>query len=53
MIPHLMIAFAVFPLQLALGWWNNRHPLFDSGEVGFWGMTIFLVAEMIYLGAMQ
>lgn len=53
MIPHLAIVIAVLPLQLLLGWWNDRHNLFDSGEVGFWGMTIFLVAEMIYLGVFR
>lgn len=53
MIPHLLILIAVSPLQLALGWWNDKHGLLDSGEVGFWGTIIFLVAEMAYLGAMQ
>lgn len=53
MIPHLVIVFAVFPLQLALGWWNDKRQLLDSGEVGFWGMVMFLVAEMIYLGAIR
>lgn len=53
MIPHLVIVLAVFPLQLALGWWNTRRQLFDGGEVGFWGMIIFLAAEMIYLGAIR
>jgi heme A synthase len=53
MIPHLLILAAVLPLQLALGWWNDKSGLFDIGEVGFWGTVIFLVAEMVYLGAVQ
>lgn len=53
MIIHLAILLIVFPLQLALGWWNDRRGLFDGGEVGFWGMAIFLIAEMIYLGAVR
>lgn len=53
MITHLAILLIVFPLQLALGWWNDRRGVFDSGEVGFWGTVIFLVAELIYLGALR
>ena len=53
MMPHLVIVFAVLPLQLALGWWNNRRGMLDGSEVGFWGMVIFLAAEIFYLGAIR
>ncbi|MGE3830333.1 MAG: hypothetical protein AB7F76_04995 [Parvibaculaceae bacterium] len=43
----------MFPFQLALGWWNDKRGVFDSGEIGFWGTVIFLAAEMIYLGAVR
>ncbi len=49
MIPHLLILIAVFPLQLALGWWIDKHVLFDSCVVWFCGTIIFVVAEMAFL----
>jgi len=53
MAPHLIILLIVFPLQFGLGWWNNKRQWLDSGEVGFWSMIIFLVVEMVYLGAIR
>ena len=48
--------FAVFavcaPFQLLLGVWNTRKKWLTPGEVRFWGMALFVVAEFIYLGAL-
>ena len=53
MIPHIVVFLVALPLQLLLGFWNSKSKLLDGGEVGFWGVIIFLVADMIYLGAIR
>lgn len=53
MIPHFIILILAIPMQLLLGFWNNKSKLLDRGEVGFWSMVIFLAAEMFYLGVLR
>ena len=50
MIPYLLVALAVVPLQFALAAVNGRWRWFTPGEIRFWGVVLFLTAELIYLG---
>ncbi len=52
MLEHLIVFAVCVPLQLLLGVWNSRMKWFTPGEVRFWGMSIFVTAEFIYLGAL-
>lgn len=51
MIEHLLVFAASAPFQYALGAWNTRRRWFTPGEIRFWGVVIFVVAEFVYLGA--
>jgi len=51
MIEHLAVVASVTPLQFALGAINTRTRWLTAGEVRFWGVVLFLIAELIYLGA--
>jgi hypothetical protein len=49
-LDHLLVAVAAAPLQLALGAVNARSRWFTMGEVRFWGLVLFMAAELLYLG---
>lgn len=51
MFEHLAVVAAVTPLQFALGALNTRTDWFTAGEIRFWGVVVFLIAELVYLGA--
>ena len=51
MITHLLIALAAAPFQFGLAAINSRKEWFTMGEVRFWGVVIFVAAELIYLGS--
>ncbi len=51
MFEHLLVVAAATPFQFALGAANTRAKWLTSGEVRFWGVVLFLVAELIYLGS--
>lgn len=50
MIDHLLVVAAVTPLQFALGALNTRTAWLTAGEIRFWGVILFLMAELVYLG---
>ena len=52
MLEHVIVFAVCAPFQLLLGVWNTRSKWLTPGEVRFWGMAIFVVAEFIYLGAL-
>jgi hypothetical protein len=52
-LEHIIIFAVCAPLQLLLGVWNTRKKWLTPGEVRFWGMSIFVTAEFIYLGALS
>ncbi len=51
-LEHIIVFAVCAPFQLLLGVWNTRSKWLTPGEVRFWGMAIFVVAEFIYLGAL-
>ena len=51
MSAHLLVALAVAPLQFGLAAVNSRKDWFTPGEIRFWGVVIFVAAELIYLGS--
>jgi hypothetical protein len=51
MIEHLAVVAAAVPFQFALGMANTHRKLLSRGEMRFWCIAIFIVAELIYLGA--
>jgi len=48
---YLLVALAVVPLQYGLAAVNCRKHWFTAGEIRFWGVAVFLAAELAYLGA--
>ena len=52
MLEHVAVFAVCAPFQLLLGIWNSRKRWLTPGEVRFWGVAIFVAAEMIYLGAL-
>ena len=51
-LEHVAVFGVCAPFQLLLGIWNSRRRWLTPGEVRFWGVALFVVAEMIYLGAL-
>jgi len=39
------------PMIIGLGVLNTKYKIFTSGEIRFWGTSIFVAAELIFLGA--
>ena len=52
MLEHIIVFAVCTPFQILLGIWNTRKRWLTPGEVRFWGVAIFVAAEMIYLGAL-
>jgi hypothetical protein len=52
-LEHLFVFLVCAPLQLCIGIWNTRSKWLTPGEVRFWGVAVFVLAEFIYLGALQ
>ena len=52
MLEHIIVFAVCAPFQILLGIWNTRRRWLTPGEVRFWGVAIFVAAEMIYLGAL-
>ncbi len=50
MLKHLIVFAACAPFQLGLGVVNTRKKWLTPGEVRFWGVVLFVAAELIYLG---
>ncbi len=50
MVEHLLVALAAAPFQVALGAVNTRKHMLTRGEVRFWCVAMFVVAELAYLG---
>ena len=50
MLEHVLVAAVCVPFQLLIGVWNTRSKWLTPGEVRFWGVAVFLVAEFVYLG---
>lgn len=50
MLEHLAVIAAVTPLQFGLGALNTHTHWLTAGEVRFWGVVLFLMAELVYLG---
>lgn len=51
MSAHLFVALAAAPFQFGLAALNSRKGWFTAGEIRFWGIVIFVAAELIYLGS--
>jgi hypothetical protein len=50
MIEHALVLLFCLPAFIALGAWNTRKQMLTPGEVRFWGVAIFGLAELVYLG---
>lgn len=50
MLEHLAVVAAVTPLHFALGALNTRTRWLTGGEVRFWGVALFVLAELVFLG---
>jgi len=51
-LEHIIVFAVCAPFQFLLGIWNTRKRWLTPGEVRFWGVALFVAAEMIYLGAL-
>ena len=51
-LEHIIVFAVCAPFQMLLGIWNTRKRWLTPGEVRFWGVALFVAAEMIYLGAL-
>lgn len=50
MSAHLLVALVAMPFQFGLAAVNSRTAWFTAGEIRFWGIVMFIVAELVYLG---
>ena len=50
MVEHGLVLVVCLPALIALGAWNTRKQMLTPGEMRFWGVTIFGLAELVYLG---
>lgn len=50
MTDHFIVYLLCLPLIVGLGIVNTRHKVFTTGEIRFWGVCIFIGAELVYLG---
>ena len=53
MLEHVAVAAVCVPLILLIGVWNTRRRWLTLGEVRFWGVALFIAAELVYLGAVS
>ena len=51
MSAHILVALAAAPFQFGLAALNTRKAWFTAGEIRFWGVVIFVAAELTYLGS--
>lgn len=49
LITHLLVFAAALPFQVALVPLNRAKGWFSPGEIRFWTVAIFVIAELVYL----
>ena len=47
---HIITYLLCVPFIAALGVFNTHRRIFTIGEIRFWGISIFVAAELIYIG---
>lgn len=51
MILHIVAYLLCVPMIVGLGIFNTKRRIFTTGEIRFWGATIMVGTELIFLGA--
>lgn len=51
MMEHVVVYLVCVPIVVGLGVFNTRKKMFTVGEIRFWGICIFIAAELVNLGA--